>query len=224
MKSCLKITLPLLLCLSLFAQEQKQPLNPSRPTITFDLYWEAATPQNYTVTVQSSGQASYVSRNPTKPDANKSADPDFTLDFTLSPATRDRLFTLARAANYFQGDFAYKKHAVASTGKKTLTYADPTRHFRTTYDYSENATIGEVTRIFTGLSNTIEHGRKLQFLHRFDKLGLEQELKGMEELAKNGYMVEIQIIASTLQNIANDPAVMNIARQRAQRLLAGVGH
>lgn len=222
MKSCSKITFLLLLCLSLFAQDQKQAFNPPRPTITFDLYWEAATPQNYTITVDSSGQASYISRNPARADANQSADPDFTLDFTLSPATRDRLFTQAKAANYFQGDFAYKKHAVASTGKKTLTYADPTRHFQTIYDYSQNATIEEVTRIFTGVSNTIEHGRKLQFLRRFDKLGLDQELKGMEELAQNGYMVEIQIIAPTLQEIANDPAVMNIARQRAQRLLASV--
>lgn len=222
MKSCLKITFLLLLCLSLFAQDQKQASNPPEPTITFDLYWAAATPQSYTITVQSSGQASYVSRNPTKADANQSADPDFTLDFTLSPATRDRLFSLARAADYFHGDFAYRKHAVATTGKKTLTYADPTRHFQTTYDYSQNPTIEDVTRIFQGVSNTIEHGRKLQFLRRFDKLGLDQELKGMEELAQNGYMIEIQIIAATLQNIANDPAVMNIARQRAQHLLSSV--
>lgn len=224
MKSGSKITLLLLLSLSLFAQDQKQPLNPPEPTITFDLYWAAATPQSYTITVQSSGQTSYVSRNPTSADANQSADPDFTLDFTLSPATRDRLFSLAKAADYFHGDFAYRKHAVATTGKKTLTYADPTRHFQTTYDYSENPTIEDVTRIFQGVSNTIEHGRKLQFLRRFDKLGLDKELKGMEELAQNGYMIEIQIIATTLQNIANDPAVMNIARQRAQHLLSGVGH
>lgn len=219
-RSSLSLLAVLFLCATLLAQDQKQPYNPGEPTMIFDLYWEAATPQNYTITVQTSGKASYVSRNPTRPAANQQGDPDYTLDFTISPATRDRMFLLAKAANYFQGKFDYTKHKVASTGKKTLTYADPTRHFDTVYDYSENPTIEEVTRIFQGISNTIEHGRKLQFLRRFDKLGLARELQGMEELAQHGYMMEVQIIEPTLQNIANDSAVMNLARQSAQRLLA----
>ena len=95
----------------------------------------------------------------------------------MSAADRDKIFRYAREANYFNGDFSFKKHAVASTGKKTLTYVDPARHFQTTYDYSENKAIQEITSIFKGISNTIEHGRKLQFLRRFDKLGLEAELK-----------------------------------------------
>jgi hypothetical protein len=45
----------------------------------------------------------------------------------------------------------------------------------------------------------------------------------MEDLLQNGYLVEVQIIAPTLENIANDTAVMHIARQRAQRLLESAG-
>ena len=215
------LTFLFIFCVMLLAQDQKQPYNPAEPAMIFDLYWEAATPQNYTITVQTSGKATYVSRNPTRPESSsQQSDPDYTLDFTISPATRDRMFLLAKAANYFQGKFDYTKHRVASTGKKTLTYADPTRHFDTTYDYSENPTIEEVTRIFQGISNTIEHGRKLQFLRRFDKLGLEAELKAMEEQAAGHYLNELQVIAPTLESIANDPSVLNIARQRAKRLLA----
>ena len=90
----------------------------------------------------------------------------------------------------------------------------------TTYDYSENRAIQEITNILSGISNTIEHGRKLQFLHRFDKLGLEDELKAMENAAENHNLAELQIIAPTLQSIADDTTVLNIARQRAKRLLA----
>ena len=115
---------------------------------------------------------------------------------------------------------AFKKHAVASTGKKTLTYFDPVRHFTTTYDYSENKAIQEITNIFLGISNTIEHGRKLSLLRRFDKLGLEDELKGMENAAESHSLAELQIIAPTLKSIADDTTVLNIARQRAKRLLA----
>ena len=218
---CLRIAAVIIVLTFLFslftsAQDKDQPSNPEQPTITFDLFWADATPQNYTTTVESSGKGKYVSRNPTRKEED--ADPIYELEFTLSSSNRDRLFTLAKATNYFHGDFDFK-HKVANTGKKTLMYADPTRHFQTTYNYSENKEVQEITRLFQGISNTIEHGRKLQFLRRFDKLGLERELAGMEQMAQSGYLVEIQIIAPTLQNIINDSSVLNMARDRARRLL-----
>jgi len=199
---------------------QYPPEHPTVPTITYDRLWEAYTPQNVNFVVQSTGTTRYLSRNPVKTPEQKETDPDFTLEFAMSAATREKIFHAAQEANYFSGDFSFKKHAVSSTGKKTLTYADQARRFETSYDYSENKAIAEVTNIFQGISNTIEHGRKLQYLRRFDKLGLEDELKGMESLAESNYLSEIQLIAPTLENIANDPAILNIARQRARRLLA----
>lgn len=204
--------------LALWGQNEQQ--NPVLPTITFDRVWEAYKPQDVTITVQSTGSAKYLSRNPFTPPDQTGADPDYMLDFTVSTRYQERLFRDAREANYFNGDFSYKKHVVASTGKKTLTYSDPVRHFSTTYDYSDNKVIEEITNIFSGISNTIEHGRKLVFLHRFDKLGLEEELKGMESAAEGHNLAEIQIIAPTLKSIADDSKVLNIARQRAKRLLA----
>ena len=203
--------------LALWGQDAQQ--NPVRPTITFDRVWEAYKPQNVTITVQSTGSARYISRNPFTP-PEPGADPDYTLDFTLSSRNQQKLFRDAREANYFNGDFSFKKHVVASTGKKTLTYSDPVRHFSTTYDYSDNKAIEEITNLFSGISNTIEHGRKLVYLHRFDKLGLEDELKAMEDAAENHNLAELQIIAPTLKSIADDTKVLNIARQRAKRLLA----
>jgi hypothetical protein len=200
--------------------DQNPAQNPTVPTITYDRIWEAYTPQEVTFTVTSTGSTRYISRNPLKPPEQASTDPDYTLEFTMSEANRTRIFRDAQAANYFNGDFIFKKHAVASTGKKTLTYADQSRHFETTYDYSENKAIQEINGIFQGISNTLEHGRKLQYLRRFDRLGLEAELKGMESLAEDHNLKELQIIAPTLESIANDPAILNIARERARRLLA----
>jgi hypothetical protein len=219
--------LRILLCLcaaafSASAQVQSRVPAPDAavPTVTYDVFWEPATPQGYTVTVSQTGSAKYVSRNPTKPpDANGERDDDYELEFTLSPPSRDRIFSLARQAGYFDGDFDYHKHAVASTGKKTLSYADAVRQFQTKYDYSENPAIAELTSLFSGISNTIEYGRRLQFKRRFDKLGLEAELKGMEHMAESKNLAELQLIAPLLENIANDTSVLNIARQRARRLL-----
>lgn len=187
------------------------------PSITFDRLWSSFTPQSVTITVSANGAGKYSSRNPEK--TGEDVD-DFQTEFTLSPAARDKLFRCAKEAGYFNGDFTFKRHVVASTGKKTLSYSDPARHFSTTYDYSENKAIQEITNILAGTSATIEHGRKLQFLHRFDKLGLEDELKGMEAAVEGHNLAELQIIRPTLESIAGDNTVLNIARQRAKRLLA----
>lgn len=186
------------------------------PSITFDRFWSNFTPQSVTMTVSASGAGKYSSRNPEK--TGDDVD-DFQTEFTMSSAGRDRIFRYAKEANYFDGDFTFKKHVVASTGKKTLSYTDPTRHFSTTYDYSENKAIQEITNILAGVSNTIEHGRKLKFLRRFDKLGLEEELKAMEDAAEGHNLAELQIIQPTLESIAGDSTILNIARQRAKKLL-----
>jgi hypothetical protein len=210
----------LVLALSCSAQNPDPVENPAIPTVTFNRLWEAATPQLYTVTARSTGTARYVSSNPVRKsdDPAQAADPDYTLEFTLSSPGAAKVFALATQAKYFDGDFDYK-HRVANTGAKTLTYADLTRHFQTTYNWSENASIDQLTSFFEGVSSTIEHGRTLQFLHRYDKLGLEAHLKGMEDAAQSHYLAELQIIGPVLESIANDSSVLNIARQRARRLL-----
>lgn len=211
----------LLTPITLSAQNPGKTDAPLIPTVTFDCLWEAATPQEYHISVTSAGSASYLSRNPMKPpDANGVGDEDYGIEFTMSAANRKKIFAFAEQAKFFDGQFDYTKHAIANTGKKTLTYADSARHSATTYNWSENPAIDQLTRLFSGISNTVEHGRRLQFLRRFDKLGLEAELKAMEHLAEEQGLVEIRMIAPVLENIANDASVMNIARQRARRLLA----
>ena len=132
--------------------------------------WEAYTPQNIQITVESTGSAKYISRNPMKPPTETGADSDYVLEFTMSGPGRDKVFRCAEETNYLKGDFNYNIFC-GQYWQKTLTYADQGRH-------EEPATISQKTsasrksQIFQVLPNTIEYGRKLQFLHRLDKLGL----------------------------------------------------
>ena len=221
MKRALGIRMALALAALISQGQAAPPQKPDQasasPSITFERFWQDFTPQSVTITVSANGAAKYSSRDPGK---NGDEADEYQTEFTMSPARLEKLFRYAKEADYFQGDFTFKKHVVASTGKKTLTYVDASRRFNTTYDYSEHKAIQEITSIFMGVSNTIEHGRKLQFLRRFDKLGLEAELKVMEDAAESHSLVEMQLIAPTLESIAEDSAILNIARQRAHRLLA----
>ncbi|HET7872767.1 MAG TPA: hypothetical protein VFL42_09670, partial [Terriglobales bacterium] len=202
--------------------------------VTYECYWEATKPQDYVIKMQSTGNTTYLSRNPA-PEAtgaqtseapqtaqaarNAAFDPDYQVAFLMSAANRDKVLKLAAQANFFNGNFDYTKHAMANTGRKTLTYADTARHFQTVYNYSENRAIQELTGLFQNISTTLESGHKLAFKHKYDKLGLEAELKALEEEAANHNLAEVQVIAPVLQQIADDPTVLNIARQRARKLL-----
>jgi hypothetical protein len=220
-KLCVTVMFIAVAATGLGLQTADQQVHPRVPTVTFDLLWEQTTPQEFRVRTQADGPSSYLSRNPTKPVAEgEDKDTDYTVDFTMSAKDAAKIFKLAQEAKYFNGDFEYRAHQIANTGKKTLTYADETRHFQTTYNHSENKAIQELTSLFQGISSTIEFGRKLQFKHKYDKLGLEDELKAMEEAADNHNLAEIQVVSSTLKKIADDSSVLNIARQRARRLLA----
>jgi hypothetical protein len=191
------------------------------PTVTYECEWAAYTPQHYSLTVKPDGSTHYSSSSPQPAqNASDAADEDYQQDFVVSPATRDAIFQLAEQAGYFNGDFEFHKHRVAQTGKKTLAYSDATRHYQTVFNYSENAAIDRLVHIFAGISMTLQHGRKLQFLRRFDKLGLEAELKFIEQDVESDNLVELQLIAPLLENIVADKAILNIARQRAERLLA----
>lgn len=223
-KLCVTVVLLALAATGLGLQTAEQQFHPRVPTVTFDLFWDVATPQEFTIHTQADGPSSYLSRNPMKvtPEGEEK-DPDYTLDFSMSAKDAARIFKLAQQANYFNGDFEYRAHRIANTGKKTLTYADESRHFQTVYNHSENKAIQELTSLFQGISSTIEFGRKLQFKHKYDKLGLEAELKAMEDAADNHNLAEIQVVSATLKDIADDSSVLNIARQRARRLLAKTG-
>lgn len=204
----------LLALLAAFSHSQTTKLP---ATVTFTLDFPASQPAHYSLEVQSDGKARYQS---TSKVSSESEDADsFTYEFTISPATRDRIFELSAKAGYFQKDLDSHRKNMAFTGKKTLAYKDESRSGESTYNYSPNAAAQDLTNLFQGLSATLELGHRLEYSLRYQKLALAEELKRTEESARMSPPVEIQAIAPILQQIVADSSVMNVTRARAQRLL-----
>jgi len=221
------LSLLLTALLPLYSQEKQlepsQGQRPLLPTVTFTFDWASIEPHRYVITVDSGGNATYQSWT-AEPTAGQSIASDpYSLKFAVSPAARDRIFTLAHQLKYFNGDFEYRKHRIAATGDKTLAYADADKQYETRYNWSENAGIMELTALFQGMSTTIESGRRLEHLRRFDRLGLDGELKSLERIAVEHTATELQLIVPILQQIAEDPAILNIARQRARHIVQIAG-
>ena len=195
--------------------ESKGQVKDNVSTITYTLDWQEAQPSHYRIKLDSTGHAAYESL----PKADAEPDDMYKSEFVMSAELRERIFALANKANHFDDKFDYTKRKIANTGKKTLEYTDAGRHFQTSYNWSENPTIQELTEIFYGISNTMESANKLAFMKRYDKLGLPEQLQSMLELRSEGHLLELQTITPLLQKIAEDGSLMNLARQRARQLI-----
>jgi hypothetical protein len=216
------IALALASALNLTAQSTPSAVPAVKPKVTFELTWRVADPQWFQLSVDSAGQATYRSQPHTDSDAP--AGEPFSMEFTMSPVNRDRIFRLADGLNHFNGEFDYHGGTrIAQTGTKTLTYEAQGKTSKTSYNWSENRDLMDLTSLFQSISSTFELGRKISFALRFDKMGLDEELKDLDEMEKSHRAAELQAIAPVLQQVVNERSTMNMTRQRALRLLKLAG-
>jgi hypothetical protein len=208
----------LLIVSSLLAYSQTAPVP---AVVTFTLDFPASQPERYSIRVQSDGSSHYQSSGRLSADSDQTD--SFDLGFTVTAETRQKIFELAAKAGYFQKDADSHHKGVAFTGKKTLTYQDARRRGETTYNYSSNAAVEDLTSLMQNLSATLEFGHRLQYDHHYQKLALDEELKRMEEMVRGNSLAEVAAIQPILDQIVADPSVINVTRARAQRLLERAG-
>lgn len=194
------------------------PIGAAEPaTVSFSLDFPGSDPEHYSISVQSDGRARYECSAPISKDSDDRE--TYQTEFSLSDATRARVFDLAAQAHYFSGKIDSGKHNLANTGAKKLAYKDGQRESAAVYNYSPLPAVQQLTTLFQSVSATLEFGRRLAYLHRYQKLALDDELKRMEDQARQGDLVELQAVKPILQEIYADSSVMNMVRARAQRII-----
>jgi hypothetical protein len=204
---------------SIQAYSQSQIQTPA--VVTFTLDFPNSQPEHYSIRIQSDGVAHYQSSGRLSADSDETDSFDF--DFIATGETRSKIFDLATKAGYFQKDVDSHRKNLAFTGKKTLGYKDAQRTGESTYNYSSDPVVVELTSLMQSLSVTLEFGHRMQYDHHYQKLALDEELKHMEQLAHSNELIEVTAIKPILDQIIADPSVMNVTRARAQRLLERVG-
>jgi hypothetical protein len=186
-------------------------------TVTFTLDFPNSNPDHYSFSVQSDGHAMYESSGKI---SDESDDHDtYQTEFTFSEATRTRIFDLAAQAHYFSGKIDSGNKKIAFTGAKKLTYQDAQRNSSANYNFSTQPAVQQLTTLFQSVEATLEFGRRLTYFHRYQKLALDDELKRMEDEARRGEVAELQAVKPVLQQIYDDPSVINVVRARALRLI-----
>lgn len=207
----------LLSTITAFGQQPSAPPAPGA-TVTYSFSWPQGVPwTNYSIVVTQDGKT-HFSGVP-HPDAQDADTDPFEQDFTMWDNTRQKIFELAQKLNYFQGKYDSNLKHIAQTGTKTLEYQSPTVHGSSSFNYSQDSDVQALNKIFMGIATTVDYGRKLAFQYRFDKLGMDQRLKELQQLASSHDVEELHILAPILRKIANDPNLMNISRDTAAKLI-----
>jgi hypothetical protein len=191
------------------------------PVFTFTLDFPTSEPEHYSIRVPSEGLAHYQSTGRISTDSDDTD--SFDLDFPITAETRQKMFELVAKAGYFQKNVDSHHKGLAFTGKKTVTYKDARRSGESTYNYSGIQPVEDLTGLMQALSATLEFGHRLQYDLRYQKLALDEELKRMEQMARENQLIEVQAVRSILDQIIADPTVINVTRGRAERLLEQSG-
>jgi hypothetical protein len=216
---------------TLLAQQATQPkpvdsadlTPPSIPIVLFSFERQGLPVPTYLMAIAQDGNGHYAGTEmPAAPGSSTTAaDPQpFGRPFSVTPATAVRILGLARNLQDFNVTCASNAKNIADTGKKRLTYSGPDGHGSCTYNYTDNKDALALTEIFEGIAETMDLGRRLDLLHRFDRLGLDDATSFLADEVSHGRALEIVTIAPTLRSIADDAEVMQRVRARAKALLA----
>jgi hypothetical protein len=182
------------------------------PTVTFTMNLWNANPPYYSVAVTSMGSATYQST----PSSDEQTGAPYTMEFSASSVTQTEIFNLTQQLNFFQGKFGIGQSGAATTGTKSLSFADGTTKNSITYTSSTNSLIRKLTTLFENISTTLEFGHRLELLRNSNPSGLTAELRCMEGMAQRAPLVEFQVIASSVRQIASDATVSEASRRYAR--------
>ena len=200
--------------LTLYSQQASD--GNAAPVVTFTLDFPASDPSHYSISISEDGHGTYESSAKASAGAE---DQLYESEFEISSANRGRIFSWAKQAGFFADRLDSGNHKLAFTGTKTLSYKDGQRRYSESFNYSSIPAVQELTDLFQRLGSTLDYGRMLAYSHRYQKLALDDELQRMEMQAKTHELSEIQAINPVLQEIYDDPSVMNVVRARAERLM-----
>ena len=196
--------------------QQTTAVAPTTAVVTFTLDFPQSNPEHYSIAVDASGHSRYDCTAKLADDAEEQS---YHAEFHVSPANRQRIFEWTKEAQYFAGKVDSGNRKLAFTGTKMLNYEDGQRSFTAKYNYSNSAAVQQLTALFQNMAGTLDYGRRLAYYHRYQKLALDEELKHMEAQAKNAQLNELQGVAPVLQEIVEDPSVINVVRARAKELI-----
>ncbi len=138
--------------------------------------------------------------------------------FEVGAPLRARMFELAEQLHHFENVQLDVRRRIANLGEKTFRYEEGKEAHETKFNYTLNGPANQLMQIFEGLARQQEHVVTLERRMKYDRLGVNDALLQFETDLNRKLLPEPQRVVPVLDEIANNPRFVDIARQRARAL------
>lgn len=208
-----------LLCLPAMSGAAARPQNDGEsavsagPAITFIKDFPGSYPPYYAITLRDAGGGTFRAEYRAAPDEDPT---ELRIDAPLAL----RAFALARELEYFSGPQIESGRKVAQMGAKTLRYESGETRTEAVYNHTELAQATELTSWFEKLSTTQGHVDRIEYLLRFDRLGIVKELLQTEMDLNNDRLLQPALLIPALRKVLASKSLVNVAHDRASGILA----
>ena len=180
--------------------------------VTFAKDFPGSVPAYYSVTVRENGGAVYK----TEPEDEQP------IEFQLPADVTSEIFSLAGKLGASPNQSLESKRRVANMGKKTVELLEGGEPFTASFNHTEVPEALELLGLFERISATQQHALRLEYMVRFDRLGVVKALLQLEIDLDNGRLVGAGQLVPMLERIRNDRAIAQIAKGRAAQILGKI--
>jgi hypothetical protein len=189
------------------------------PTVVFTSVFWAADPSYYSIALDSTGTATYLSA----PSSLDKTGVPYTVEFLASDRTRRIAFNVVQ-----RFDFLAENSGAApspdKTSVRTLIYTDGSFKNQFTYGTPSTPDLEELTSVFEEVSATFESGRRLAYFQLNDRKAVEAELHELSNRAERHKARELQALIPILRRLASDQHLASAARSQAETLFELAQH
>ncbi|HXY24569.1 MAG TPA: hypothetical protein VEI73_07950 [Candidatus Acidoferrum sp.] len=190
---------------------------PPGAKLTFRRVFKGSSPELIEINIrEDSDVASYEIR---QLDEDAGASP-----FQVGAPLRAKIFDLAAQLHHFQGLDLDVHRKIAYLGEKTFRWESGSEVHEIKFNYTLNPSASQLLQICEGLARQQEHADLIARRMRYDRLGINDALLQFESDLNRSLLPEPQRLLPMLDQIAEDPKFVDIARQRARSLAERLRH
>jgi hypothetical protein len=218
MKTCCRFLLAVALLTPLLLLSQNPQLatkNGKRfPTVVFTSVFWSADPYYFSIAVDSTGTATYLSA----PSSSDKTGVPYTVEFLATDRTRRIAFNVVQQFDFLAEDKRESALSPAKSSVRTLIYSDGSLKRQFSYGTPSNPDLEELTSVFEEVSETFESGRKLAYFQQHDRNEVDVELQQLSKRAERHKARELQALIPILRNLASDQQLASATRSQAEKL------
>jgi hypothetical protein len=181
------------------------------PHLFYSRSFPGSKPDYIQVTVEKNGDAVY----------QEAVDDDLPLKFKLTDEETQEVFGLADKLDHFKHPLE-SPLKVAFMGTKTFRFVDGEQKSEAKFNFSEDISAQQLQDWFERMAESAEHRIDLERAAKYDHLGVDGALQGLEAAFENGRAVAPEQFLPMLDRIAKNETYMHQSRARAAEIAEAI--